>query len=249
MGHVLHDPEGYGTLTFRQVITNSSNIGTVKAAMRLNPQDFYEAIRAFGFGLPTGVGIPGEIGGVVKSPRQWSKTSITAIPIGQEVTVTALQLAQAISVIANGGHLMRPWIVKEIRHPSGNVVKEFQPVRIRRVLSPEIANQMKEILAGVVEEGTGKLAAVQGIRAAGKTGTAQKVEPSGVYSHSRFVASFAGFIPLEQPSLTIVVVMDEPHPLYYGGLVSAPVFREVAKDTLAYLGQKTDEKSETAHID
>lgn len=236
-GHLLHDHTPHGWLTFREVITHSSNIGTAKVAMRLGAASLYNGIRAFGFGVPTGVGLPGEVKGTVKPPRQWSKPSITAIPIGQEVTVTALQLAQAISVIANGGWLMRPWMVRGIQDTNGNVVHRFGPVGVRRVISAKTAEQLKEILTGVVEEGTGKLARVPGIRAAGKTGTAQKVEPNGTYSHSRFVASFLGFVPVEEPKLSIVVVVDEPRPVYYGGVVSAPVFRQVAADSLAYLNQ------------
>ncbi|MBI3333646.1 MAG: serine hydrolase [Candidatus Omnitrophica bacterium] len=236
-GHVLHDHQPHGWLTFREVITHSSNIGTVKVAMRLGPDSIYQGIQAFGFGVPTGVGLPGEMGGVTKPPSQWSRPSITAIPIGQEVTVTAVQLAQGISVVANGGLLMRPWIVREILQPSSAVVQGMKPQVVRRVIPSEIARQLREILAGVIEEGTGKMAQVPGYRAAGKTGTAQKVEPSGVYSHSRFVASFIGFVPVENPLLTIVVILDEPHPLYFGGVVAAPVFREVATEALAYLQQ------------
>lgn len=238
-GHVLHDHQPHGWLTFREVITHSSNIGTVKVAMRLSPDSIVEGMRTFGFGVATGVELPGEVGGTVKPASQWSKPSITAIPIGQEVTVTALQLAQAICVVANGGSLVKPWIVREIRHPSGTTVKSFKPTVIRQVISSGVARELKEILAGVVEEGTGKLAQVPGFRAAGKTGTAQKVEPSGVYSHSNFVASFVGFVPVEDPRLAIVVVVDEPRPIYYGGVVSAPVFKRVATDALAYLEQGT----------
>ncbi len=234
-GHVLHDHKPHGWLTFREVVTLSSNIGTAKVAMRVGPQALYQGIQAFGFGLPTGCGFPGEVSGTVRPTHQWSKLSITAIPMGQEVAVTALQLAQAVCVVANGGLLMKPWVVREIRDPAGAVVERFKPTVVRRVISPEVAQTLKEILAGVVEEGTGKLAAVPGFRAAGKTGTGQKVEPNGLYSHSRFVASFIGFVPVENPRLAMVVVVDEPRPFYYGGVVAAPVFRQVAAEALAYL--------------
>ncbi|MCM8812230.1 MAG: penicillin-binding transpeptidase domain-containing protein [Candidatus Omnitrophica bacterium] len=234
-GHILHDHMPHGWLTFRQVITNSSNIGTAKVAMRLGPASLYQGIKAFGFGMPTGVGLPGEVAGIAKTPMEWSKTSITAIPMGQEVTVTAMQLAQAISVVANGGVLMKPYIIKEIRDPSGALVHSSRPEAVRRVIPSAVAAELKEILAGVVEEGTGKMAAVPGYRSAGKTGTAQKIEPTGGYSHSKFMASFIGFVPVEKPRLTIVVVLDEPRPVYYGGVVAAPVFKKVAADTLGYL--------------
>ncbi|MBI3616142.1 MAG: penicillin-binding protein 2 [Candidatus Omnitrophica bacterium] len=236
-GRLLHDYRPHGWLTFRDVIAQSSNIGTTKVALRLGPAPIYEGMQAFGFGVPTGVGLPGEVGGKVKPPSQWSRPSITCIPIGQEVTVTSIQLAQAISVIANGGYLVKPWVVREIRHPSGAVVKAFKPIVVRRVIPSETVQQMREILTAVVETGSGKLAVVDGFRAAGKTGTAQKVEPSGVYSISRTMASFVGFVPAENPVLTIAVTVDEPQPLHTGGVVSAPVFQQVATETLAYLRQ------------
>ncbi len=237
-GRILHDYRPHGWLTFQEVIAYSSNIGTTKVALRLEPRSIYEGILAFGFGPPTGVGLPGEVGGTVKPPSRWSRPSITCIPIGQEVTVTALQLAQGISVVANGGILVKPWILREIRHPSGAVVQSFKPPASRKVLDPPIAATLKNILAGAVQYGSGKLAAPPGFTAAGKTGTAQKVEPNGLYSQSRYMASFIGFTPVEDPRLIIVVVIDEPQPLHTGGVVSAPVFAQVAAETLAYLQQR-----------
>ncbi len=238
-GHILHDYHPYGWLTFKEVITRSSNIGIAKVAMRVGPKSLYEGIRAFGFGEPTGIELPGEVRGIAKPPEQWSKPSITAIPMGQEITVTALQLAQAISVVANEGNLVKPWIVKEIHHPTGALVERFKPTVVRKVIDQEVARTLKEILAGVVEEGTGKLAKVPGIRVAGKTGTAQKVEASGVYSQSRYLASFIGFAPVEEPRLAVVVVLDEPQPIHFGGVVSAPVFGEVAGQSLGFLGEES----------
>lgn len=235
-GRVLHDHRPHGLLTFREVITQSSNIGVAKAAMVLGPSALYRGIRAFGFGDPTGVELPGEVGGTVKHPNQWSRPTITTVPMGHEVAVSALQLAQAFSVVANGGLLIRPRIVKEIRDPSGAVVERTRTQIVRRVVTAEVADRLKEFLVGVVEEGTGKLAAVPGFRVGGKTGTAQKTEAGGGYSHSRFVASFVGFAPAENPRLCIVVVVDEPRSVYYGGVVAAPVFSQVAANSLAYLG-------------
>ncbi len=233
--HILHDHTSHGWLTFREVIEQSSNIGTTKVAQAMGGELIYQYIKRFGFSLKSGVDLPGEINGMIKEPRFWSKNSIGAIPIGQEVGVTALQLAAAISVIANGGQLMKPYIVKEIRDKYGEVIKVASSTPVRQVISPETAARVRKILTGVVEEGTGKQAKIQGYSAAGKTGTAQKLEPNGTYSHSSFMASFIGFAPAEEPVVAIAVVFDDPHPSYFGGVVAAPVFKNVAADTLKYL--------------
>lgn len=236
-GRILHDHQPHGLLTFREVISQSSNIGVAKAAMKVGANPLYQGIRAFGFGEPTGVDLPGEAGGTLRPPSQWSRPTITTIPMGHEVAVNALHLTQMISVVANGGFLVRPWIIREIRDPSsGALVKSFKPKRVRRVVTPETAAELQRILAMVVQTGTGKLAQVDGFQAAGKTGTAQKLEPNGQYSHSKFTASFIGFIPAGRPRLSIVVVLDEPKFPYYGGVVAAPIFKRTAADTLAYLG-------------
>jgi len=234
-GRILHDHTSHGTLTFRQVIEESSNIGTVKVAQLLGPDTVYKYLKAFGFGSKLGIDLSGEISGMIKPVSLWSKTSISAIPIGQEVGVTALQLASAISVIANGGQLMKPYIIDSIRDNQGEIIKQNKPRLIRKVISVDTAMRIKKILTGVIEEGTGKLAKVSGFSAAGKTGTAQKVEANGSYSHSKFVASFIGFSPAEDPLLAIVVTVDEPHPSYFGGVVAAPVFQKVASDAIRYI--------------
>ncbi|MBU0547475.1 MAG: penicillin-binding protein 2 [Candidatus Omnitrophica bacterium] len=234
-GHILHDHRAHGTLTFRQVIEESSNIGTVKVAQLLGPDIVYQYLKAFGFGSKLGIELSGEISGMIKPPRAWSKTSISAIPIGQEVGVTALQLVSAISVIANGGQLMKPYIIDSVRDKQGQVIKQNKPVLIRKVISVDTAMRIKKILTGAVEEGTGRLAKVPGFSAAGKTGTAQKLESNGAYSHSKFIASFIGFSPAEDPLLAIVVTVDEPYPYYFGGVVAAPVFQKVAGDVIRYI--------------
>jgi stage V sporulation protein D (sporulation-specific penicillin-binding protein) len=236
--HILHDHQPHGWLTFRQVIEESSNIGTTKVAQILGPEIIYKYVKLFGFGSKLGIDLPGEISGITKEPRQWSKTSIGAIPIGQEVGVTALQLVAAISAIANGGQLMRPYVIQEIRDKHGETIKKFAPSLIHKVISVDAAWRVKKILAGVVEEGTGKMAKVNDFAVAGKTGTAQKLEPNGTYSHNKFVASFIGFAPLEDPLLAIVVSVDDPHPYYFGGVVAAPVFKNVATDAIRYLKTK-----------
>jgi cell division protein FtsI/penicillin-binding protein 2 len=158
-----------------------------------------------------------------------------AIPMGQEVTSTAIQLARAISVIANGGFLVKPRVLKEITNAGGGTIKSFQNAPPRRIISGDTAAAMRDILGGVIENGTGKKAKVAGYDAGGKTGTAQKVDPGGVYSHDKFVASFIGFAPKTNPRLAIVVSIDEPHPVYFGGDVAAPVFGKVAEVSLKYL--------------
>ena len=235
VSHTLHDHRPHGWLTFREVIQLSSNIGTTKVAQMLGPKIVSRYVKRFGFGKNLGIDLPGEINGVAKEPRQWSKISIAAIPIGQEVGVTVLQLASAISVIANGGQLMKPYVVQSIQDKRQETIKEFSPFMIRKVISSDTAERAKKILMGVVENGTGTLAKMEGITAAGKTGTAQKLEPNGTYSHSKFIASFIGFAPVEDPLITIVVVVDEPHPYYFGGVVAAPVFKNVASDIIRYL--------------
>ncbi len=233
----LHDVHPYGTLTFKEIIEKSSNIGTIKAASRLGPDKMYKYIQAFGFLDRTGIDLPGEVVGFNRPVEKWSGLSMYAIPMGQEVTVTSIQLACAIAVIANNGFYVKPRIVKEIVDEKGQVVKAFPPVIARKVLSPQTALYMRYILNGVVENGTGKKARIEDYKVGGKTGTAQKVE-GGTYSHSKFIASFIGFAPADAPVLAVAVSVDEPHPVYYGGDVSAPVFKAVVDESLKYIHAK-----------
>jgi len=244
--HVLHDHRPHGLLTFREVVEQSSNIGTAKVALVLGQDNLYKYIKLFGFGTKTGIDLPGEISGVARSPRSWSKISIVTIPMGHEVGVTAIQLATAMSAIANGGQLMKPYLIKEVRDKQGEVIKEFGPVLVNKVISLDTSNRIKKILTGAVEEGTGKMAKMEGFTAAGKTGTAQKLEPNGRYSHSKFIASFIGFAPAEDPMLTIVVTVDEPHPYYFGGVVAAPVFKNVAGDVIKYIRSSRESREAVA---
>lgn len=232
---VLHDHRPHGILTFREVIEMSSNIGTVKAASIFGPEKMYKYMKAFGFYEKTGIDLPGEVAGMNRPITAWTPTSMLAIPMGQEVTTTAMQLARAISVIADNGFLVKPHVVRSIIDERGEAIKEFPPEITRKVISPKTAANMRGILMGVVETGTGKKAKIEEFTAGGKTGTAQKVEPSGVYSHSRFMASFIGFAPVGKPVLAVVVCIDEPHPVYFGGDVAAPVFKNVVDQSLKYL--------------
>ncbi|MDD5073510.1 MAG: penicillin-binding transpeptidase domain-containing protein [Candidatus Omnitrophica bacterium] len=233
-GKVLHDHTGHGWLTFREVIEKSSNIGTVKVALKLGGNNLYTYVRKFGFGDMTGIDLPGEVPGFIRPPSKWSGTSIYAIPMGQEVSVSALQMGCAISVIANGGKLVKPRVIQAIQDKHGEIIKEFPTVVVRETLSEGTAATMRDILSGVVADGTGKLAQVEGYDVAGKTGTSQKIE-NGAYSHSKFIGSFVGFAPVKDPKIVVVVMLDQPHPQYYGGVVAAPVFSKVVKDTLRYM--------------
>ncbi|MFC1592451.1 peptidoglycan D,D-transpeptidase FtsI family protein [Candidatus Omnitrophota bacterium] len=236
--HILHDHRPHGWLSFREVFEKSSNIGVTKIAQELGGDLLYKYIKKFGFGNPSGVDLPGEIGGVVKEPSRWSATSIGAIPIGQEVGVTVLQLASAISAVANQGRLMKPYIVKEIQDEYGQTIQRFYPQMISSAISPQTALRLKEILVGVVENGTGKLARIKGMRLAGKTGTAQKLDSQGRYSHSKFFAVFMGFAPADNPRLAVVIAVDEPGPSYFGGVVCAPAFRNISDNVMRYLNTR-----------
>jgi len=233
--HTLHDVHEYGWLPFLQVIGHSSNIGTTKVAQKIGGVQVHDYAAAFGFGAVTDSGIHGEVAGVLKPVSRWSKTSIGAVPIGQEVCVTALQLVRAIAAIANGGVLMRPYVVKAVIDRQGEVIRSFGPKTVRRVMAEETAATMRTVLAWAVENGTGRLARSKIFPLAGKTGTAQKIDPQGGYSHSKFMASFIGYAPADEPQIAIAVIVDEPRPYYYGGVVSAPVFKAVAEDVLKYL--------------
>ena len=237
--HLLHDHRPYGWLTFKEVIEYSSNIGTVKVAQCLGEKVLYEYVRLYGFGSLTGIDLPGEINGFVRPVSRWSGLSLGAIPIGHEIGVTALQMGTAVSVIANNGYLIRPFIVKRIEDDTGQIIKAANLSHVRRrVISEETSEYMKEILSGVVKIGTGKKAGLKDFSSAGKTGTAQKIEADGSYSHSKYIASFVGFAPVDNPKIAICVVFDEPHPIYYGGSVAAPVFAQIADAALKYFKVK-----------
>ena len=233
-GKVLHDHHGYGILSFREVIEKSSNIGTVKGAMRLGASNLYKTIRNFGFGDRAGIGLAGEISGIVPSPKNWSRSSIINIPIGQGVAVTPLQLVCAFGAIANNGMLMKPRILTHIDDADGKIIESYDPEAVRQVISKETSWQVRGVLEGVVAKGTGKKAVVPGFKAAGKTGTAQKILPNGTYSHDKFFASFVGFVPYDEPKVVIAVSVDEPHPVYYGGDVAAPIFSKIASGIMGY---------------
>lgn len=246
---VIHDHEKMGWVTFAQVIQKSSNIGAAKAGMALGDQRLYRYLQAFGFGQRTEIDLPGEAGGLVKNPRDWGRRSVASISMGQEIGVTPIQMVSAIGTIANGGVLMKPYVVSEIRDAEGRTVKQILPQVKRRVVSPETARTVTTILEGVVTDGTGEKAAIPGFRVAGKTGTAQKIDPrTGRYSVTQFVGSFVGFAPADNPRLAMIVVIDEPHGEAWGGTVAAPVFRRVGEQVLNYLGVSSNEPVKLAMV-
>jgi cell division protein FtsI (penicillin-binding protein 3)/stage V sporulation protein D (sporulation-specific penicillin-binding protein) len=235
----LHDHKRYGELSVRDILVHSSNIGAAKLALSIGDQKFYEYIRRFGFGERTGVELPGEISGVIRPPQSWSKISITRIPMGHEVGVTPLQMTSAMATIANGGKLITPRLVKSITGADGKTT-EFAPAVVRQVISPQTAQQLSDALRGVVsDKGTAAAAAVPGFTIAGKTGTAQKVDPHGGYEHGKYVVSFSGFLPADHPEFVGLVVLDDAKTatpeLNYGGLVAGPIFARIAEKAARYL--------------
>lgn len=235
-GITIRDHEKYGWIDVRQILAHSSNVGAIKIAQKLGKSFFYHYISGFGFGSITGVDLPGETPGMIRRPRGWSALSLASLSLGQEISVTPVQFATAFSAVANGGVLMRPHAVRALRSQDGSLLRETGPVAIRRVISPETARTLLDLLTATVEEGTGKEAALPEYRVAGKTGTAQKVDPAtGRYSQRRVVATFVGAVPAEQPRLVIMVTIDDPDLMRWGGQAAAPVFREIARDALPYL--------------
>lgn len=239
---VIHDHEKLGWVTFAQVIQKSSNIGAAKAGMALGDQRLYQYLQAFGFGARTEIDLPGEATGLLKSPKAWGRRTVASVSMGQEIGVTPMQMVTAIAAIANGGRLMKPYVVSEIRDAQDEVKRQILPQVRRRVISPETARAVTRILEGVVTEGTGGKAAISGFRVAGKTGTAQKIDPrTGSYSDSKFVSSFVGYVPADNPRLAMIVVIDEPQGEAWGGAVAAPVFNRVGEQALSYLGVSSPE--------
>lgn len=225
----------YGYLTVREVLKYSSNIGSSKIAERLGKERFYNYIKKFGFGAKTGIDLPGEVSGLLRPYQRWSKVDLATIAFGQGVSVTGIQLVTALSAIANGGALMRPFVAKEIIDQDGRIVWENKPQMTRRVVSPATAKKIAGILTEVVssDDGTGKKARIEKVEVAGKTGTAQKFDFSRhVYSSERVRTAFMGFFPVENPRVAMLVVLDEPKRDKWGGVASAPVFRAIGEQIL-----------------
>jgi cell division protein FtsI (penicillin-binding protein 3) len=240
-GHRIRDHKAYGLLSVAQILAHSSDVGAIKIGLRLGAPKFYEYIRAYGFGEPTGIDLPGENRGLVRRLENWTPVSVGSISMGQEVGVTPLQMINAVSAIANGGMLYRPRAVLALqRGPEGEPEQEPRP-EPRRVVRETTAAAMRAMLEGVVLNGTGTKAQLDGYTSAGKTGTAQKIDPTtGRYSATQLIASFVGFAPINNPAVTILVQLDSPVGMHEGGSVAAPVFKRIAEQVLPYLNVPRD---------
>lgn len=236
-GRRIHDWKKFGALSVSDILAHSSDVGAIKIALRLGDERLYKYIRGFGFGQQTGIELPGETRGLAKPRERWSKVSIGAISMGQEIGISPLQLAGMVSTIANDGVWTAPRIVAATTEPqSAPQMIAFHPVEQHRVISTLAAAQMKQMMEGVVLRGTGKKAILEGYSSAGKTGTAQKVDPAtGTYSRTKYIASFAGFAPVNNPAITVVVILDSPVGAHHGGEVGGPVFQRIAQQVLEYL--------------
>jgi cell division protein FtsI (penicillin-binding protein 3) len=243
-GTVINDHAVFDKLTFRDAVAKSSDIGMIRVAQRVGRENFSRYMHDFGFGATTGIDLPGESAGLLRSTSKWSALSLPSLAFGQEVGVTALQMAMAAAAVANGGYLMKPLVVSRVEDAQGRVVKETKPFVVRKVLEPETVATLTDILKEVVRSGTGRNAHIPGFVVAGKTGTAQKIEPSGRYSMIDHVASFVGFVPAERPALVVLVSLDSPRgPRNQGGDVAAPVFARVAEAALRYRAVVPDDPS------
>ncbi len=232
----IHDIKAHGWVDFRQVLEKSCNIGMIKSVQRIEKDILYDRLRAFGFGTPTGINLPGEAKGILRNPKKWSKVSKSEIAIGQEVSVTPLQLITAASSIAKGGILMQPRIVKCIQKPDGSVLKDFKPLQIRNVIGETTSEHLLDILTGVISDrGTGYRAKVEGYTIAGKTGTAQIADiENGSYFEDQCYSSFLGFIPVPDPKIVILITIKNPAGEAYGGQTAAPISKNIVERIAHY---------------
>jgi len=244
-GGALHDVHSFGLLTVNDIIGKSSNIGSTKIALRVGAEKYHRYLTAFGFGEKTGIDLPGEAVGLLRPVARWSGRSIASLAIGQEISVTPLQMATAFAAAVNGGVLWQPRVARELVSPEGVVLKSFEPQKVRQVISPETSRQVVETLVHAVEEGTGMAAAVEGYTVGGKTGTAQKYDPQlKTYSSHKYLASFVGVAPARDPRLVVLVMIDEPKGVIYGGSVAGPVFQKVVQRTLRYLNVPSEAREQ-----
>ena len=236
-GKIIHDSHPHGWLPFSKILQVSSNIGFTKVAEKLKKEKLFKYIEAFGFGQPTGIDVLGEVPGLVRQPEKWSGVDLATHAFGQGISTTPMQMAMAYAAIANGGFLMRPYVMRRIVSPNGQVLLDNQPHVVRRVISAKTAALMAAMLRDVTADGgTGVMATVEGFDVAGKTGTAQKADPvHGGYAAKKRVASFVGFVPANDPRLVALVLIDGPESNVYGGVVAAPAFRHIAQGALRHL--------------
>ncbi|MFH0728947.1 MAG: penicillin-binding protein 2 [Pseudomonadota bacterium] len=243
--HTIHDTHSYGSLTLQRIVQVSSNIGATKLAHRMGNEALYRTLTAFGFGEKTGIDCPGESAGSLLPLERWKSIDAAVIAFGQGVSASAVQLIAAVSALANDGVLMKPYIVQAITDSSGGIVKRFSPQIVRQAVSPATARTVSRILETVTQEGgTGTAAAIESVRVAGKTGTAQKTDETGRYAKGKFNSSFVGFIPAENPQASILVILDEPKKGHYGGTVAAPAFKKIAMELMNYLNTGTERSKE-----
>ena len=239
-GRLIHDGHPYGVLTVADALAKSSNVGAIKLGLLVGNESMYDYMKRLGFGARTGIDLAGESAGLLRPVSRWQPSSIGSLAMGQEVGVTPLQMATAYSALANGGLLVKPHLVREVRTPDGTVVFRAK-TESRRALKPETAAAMRGMFEGVTLHGTARKAQLNGYTAAGKTGTAQKIDPkTRTYSATKFIGSFVGFAPVNNPAVVIIVVIDEPQGSYHGGDVAAPVFREIAEQILPELNITPD---------
>ena len=244
-GKIIHDTHPYGWLPFSKILQVSSNIGFTKVAEKLKKERYFKYIEKFGFGQMTGIDLPGEAPGLLRKAETWSAVDLATHAFGQGISTTPMQLAMAYAAVANGGFLMKPYVVRRVLSSKGEVLAENQPHVVRRVISEKTARMLASMLTEVTNAGgTGTMASVEGFDVAGKTGTAQKADLAhGGYAARKRVGSFVGFVPADDPRLVVLVLVDEPEVNVYGGVVAAPVFRNIARGALRHLAiapQKPD---------
>src|SRR5258707_9672353 len=239
-GRLIHDHHSFGVLTIADALALSSNVGAIKLGLLVGNESMYDYMKRLGFGSRTGIDLAGESAGQLRALSRWQPSSIGSLAMGQEIAVTPLQMATAYSVLANDGMLVKPHVVRELRSPDGAIVFQAKP-ESRRALKPETTQALRNMLEGVTLRGTARKAQLDGYTAAGKTGTAQKMDPrTHAYSATKYIGSFVGFAPVKNPAVVIIVVIDEPQGSYHGGDVAAPVFREIAEQILPDLSISPD---------
>ena len=235
---IIHnwDGEGLGYVPFSTIIKFSINTGMVQLGMSLGADRLISYAKKFGFGSPTGIDLPGEEYGILYDPKMMYEPDVATMAIGQGIAVTPIQVLRAICAIANGGELLKPYIIKKIEAPDGTIIKEGQKQVVRNVITPQVAAQMRSMMEKVVSEGGGKTAAIKGYRIAGKTGTAEKLAEGGGYAAGKYIASFVGFVPADKPKYAMLVMLDTPQGAFYGSQVSAPIFRDTLQQILVAKG-------------
>ncbi|MEJ2472762.1 MAG: penicillin-binding protein 2 [Desulfobacterales bacterium] len=238
---IVRDVSAHGWLSLQQIVKYSSNIGAIKISEIVGAKHLFNTLRDFGFGARTGIDCPGETPGSLSNYRHWTRMDTSAISFGHGMAASPLQLVTAVSAIANNGVLMKPYLVAAVTDQNNQIVQSFPPHVVRRVVSESTARKISAILKTVVAEGgTGTQAALQGFSVGGKTGTAKKIGPDGTYSDDDYIASFVGFTPVDNPAITVLIIINEPRKQYYGGVVAAPAFRRIAQETLNYLNVHPD---------